>query len=154
MFSLSLIGILILYFFFRKSTDRESDDYRTFFAKIGLVLLITLGFPVAYNALRDMSTNIDASFISAFSGVLDRDMIARGISPTVFASGGLNTITVFTLICFIPNILGLLFISVAIIVRGIFLQFVAYIFFVFAIGLLVGTFRKDNMMEASDLVGK
>lgn len=63
-------------------------------------------------------------------------MIERGISPTVFQTGVIDTVTWLTFLFWLPNFLGLIAISVTIILRNLFLQFVSYVFFVFAIGLL------------------
>jgi len=46
------------------------------------------------------------------------------------------------------------FAKLGVLLPNLFLQFVSYVFFVFAIGLLAGTLRKDNVLESGDVAGK
>ena len=70
-----------------------------------------------------------------------------------FGNMSVTTITPWIPVAII-NLVILFFISAAIIARNIFLYVIGYVFFLFAIGLIIGTMRRDNIMEATDMTGK
>lgn len=41
-FVLMLLAFLIIFYFFNKTTERDGEDYKTFFIKIALILVITI----------------------------------------------------------------------------------------------------------------
>lgn len=49
--ALTAVALLILFFFYRKASSRSEDDYKTFAAKVAVVLALTMGFPAFYGNL-------------------------------------------------------------------------------------------------------
>lgn len=77
----------------------------------------------------------------------------QDISMDRFGNMAVTTITPWIPVALI-NLIILFLISAVVIARNIFLYVIGYVFFLFAIGLVIGTMRRDNIMEATDVTGK
>lgn len=41
-FVLMILGFLIVFYFFNKTTERDGEDYKSFFIKVALILIVTV----------------------------------------------------------------------------------------------------------------
>jgi len=155
-FSLAILWFVILYYFLKTGTGRWWDDYKLFVMKVLFVLVFVLFFSFLYKGLQSSITLFETSLIDSTSKLtsLDQTNVIDGIRMDTFQLGALTSVTLWTIIFFIPNVIALLFISILIYMRDIFLITLLNVFFLSAVWFLWGTLKKGNVFEGTSVSAK
>ncbi len=155
-FALAVLGFIILYHFFKVWALRGWDDHKLFLLKVWFTILFIVLFPFLYWGLQSVLMSFETSLIDATSGLssLDQTNVVEWIRMDVFNLWALTSITLWTVLFFIPNVLLLLWISLIIYIRDMFLLVLLNVFFLSAVWFLWGTLKKENIFEWNTVSAK
>lgn len=147
--ALMLLAIFVLYKFFLRSLWREGESYFVFFAKFWIVLLVTIWFPSIYGWLEHINQSMWSVIVESLNQSWVSGITEASISLDKFWNGWFNHLSTWTFIVGIINIPLLLVISLIIVARNLVLFMMSYVFFVFAIFLMMGSLMKHNIFEGT-----
>lgn len=155
-FALAILGFLIVFYFFKKWTWKDEEDYKTFFIKLAFIFLFTLWFPKIYGWMQSLITLFESGLINSLSQLnTNQQFLQEAVEMRVFMDRGVIAFNGWLqLFGFIVNVILLAILSIFIFFRDFFVTFLWNIFFLTSIWLMIWVVKNKNIFEAWDNVSK